>query len=141
MTAQLAEVVGSAVLGCVFASAGISKLLRPNAVRATVEGYRLLAPAPSRVVARLLGPVEVATGMLLAASPVLPFAQGVRIAAGLELVGFSGVIASALARGIRIPCGCGPIVGDHVVTRTSLVRNGVLILLVMSTVVARGAAA
>jgi hypothetical protein len=129
---RLIDVSRSGVLGLIFLSAGVSKVLRPRAVRRVVRGYDVLPARAVGPVSRALGPVEIVTGILLAVAPLIRAGRAARTLAWVELVLFSGVIGSALHRGIRIPCGCGPIVGDHMIGRSTLIRNlvfaGVLVL-------------
>jgi hypothetical protein len=113
----------SGLVGLVFLSAGVSKVLRPRGVRNVVAGYRLLPEQAVGPVARALGPVEIATGSLLLVAPLVGLGRQARAVAGIELLVFSAAVGSALTRGIRIPCGCGPIVGDHVIGPSTIVRN------------------
>jgi hypothetical protein len=128
-------IVGAAIiqlgLGLLFIAAGISKLLRTRSVHHTVERYRLLPSGGVKVVAWLLGPIELATGTLLVLSPWIPVHPlAWTTATGLLLL-FSIAIGSALARGISIPCGCGLLLGDHVITPITLSRNLLLLTLLI----------
>ena len=115
-------------VGLVFIAAALSKLLRPRSVRITVERYALLPSALVSIVALLLAPIELVTGLLLvllARSSI--YGVALALATGLLLL-FSVAIASALARGLVISCGCGTLFGDHVVTPAALVRNVLLLI-------------
>jgi uncharacterized membrane protein YphA (DoxX/SURF4 family) len=118
-------------LGAVFLRAGAHKLGRVRSVRSIVTRYRIVPPAAAAWVARGLGPAELLAGASLWLSLVCPFhAFAWGLASGLMLV-FVTVVALALARGIRIPCGCGLWVGSHVVTGRTLARNVVLLFLLL----------
>jgi hypothetical protein len=128
---RLIDIARSAAIGVIFLSAGVSKVLRPRGLRHTVAGYRVLPDGAVEPVARTLGPLEIATGALLGLAPVTGHGGAARALAGAELVLFNAAISAALLRGSRIPCGCGPIVGDHVIGPRTLVRNLVLTSLLM----------
>jgi hypothetical protein len=115
-------------IGLLFAAAGVSKMLRRRSMRRIVEQYRLLPSAVVGLIAQLLGPIEVVVGSALALSPWWPAAGVAWIGAAALLVMFSLAIASALARGLIIPCGCGVLLGDHAITPLILARNLVLLV-------------
>lgn len=121
--------------GLLFVAAGGSKVRRVASVRQTLRNYALLPPAATRVLAPLLGPVEIVVGLLLVLSPWSPALAAARLGALALLVLFSGAIASALYRGIRIPCGCGLLLGDHVITGVTLLRNLALLTMLSLDVV------
>jgi uncharacterized membrane protein YphA (DoxX/SURF4 family) len=116
-------------LGLLFLASGISKALRVASVRHTMQRYRLLPTAVTRVVAPILGPLEILVGLALVLSPWVPALAPVRLMALALLALFSGAIGSALLRGLRIPCGCGVLLGDHVITAATLGRNLALLTL------------
>jgi uncharacterized membrane protein YphA (DoxX/SURF4 family) len=125
-------------LGLLFLAAGGSKVLRVASVRHTMQRYRLLPMAVTRVVAPVLGPLEIVIGLALALSPWVPALGPARLMALALLALFSGAIGSALYRGLRIPCGCGLLLGDHVITAAALGRNlAVLTLLTLDTALLR----
>jgi len=116
-------------LGLLFLVSGVSKFLRARSVERMVANYRLVPRALLPLFKRVLAPAEVAAGGLLWASIWLPVhALAWSLAAGLLLV-FSVAVASALARGLEIPCGCGLLLNGHVITRATLERNMVLLSL------------
>ena len=116
-------------LGLLFLIAGGSKFFRARSVGRMVAHYRVVPRALLPIVSKVLAPAEVAVGGLLLVSlwlPVYPLAR--TLAFGL-LLAFSVAVASALTRGLEIPCGCGLLLNGHVITRATLVRNLVLLSL------------
>ena len=103
-----------------------------------VANYRLVPRSLLPIVRRMLAPAEVAAGVLLLVSLWLPvYSVAWTLAFGLLLV-FSVGVASALARGLEIPCGCGLLLNGHVITRATLVRNlALLALLALDLLVQR----
>lgn len=116
-------------VGLLFVTAGASKLLRSRSVRHTVAQYRLLPAWLTSIVASLVGPAELLIGLALGLSSWLPLGGLPWLGAAALLALFSLAIASALARGLNIPCGCGLLVGDHVITPVTLARNLILLSL------------
>jgi len=111
------------IFGFIFLAAGISKFLRISSVAHVVSNYRLLPYSAARVTACLLATLESSAGILLLLSPWLPlywFAWN--LTTSLLLI-FSVAIASALLRGLKIPCGCGPLLNGHVISWMTLGRN------------------
>lgn len=115
------------VLGCVlwlaglFASAGLSKLRHPYVAAAAAVNFRV-ARRPRKAVGLVIGAVELAIAVALLASP----RPAVAIVACVLGVVFFVVIALALGRGERFPCGC---FGDSVeeIGPAALVRSGLMI--------------
>jgi Methylamine utilisation protein MauE len=116
-------------IGLLFFAAGVSKMLRRHSVQLTVKRYRFLPAATVGPAALALGPAEIVVGSALVVSPWLPSAGLAWIGAAILLTLFSVAIASALARGLVIPCGCGILLGDHAVTPLILARNLTLLAL------------
>lgn len=134
MTVVTAFLALRVVVGLLFMAAGGSKLLRVAAVRHTMRCYAVLPETATRAFAPLLGPGEVLIGLALVLSLRIPVLASSRLIALTLLVLFSAAIASALRHGLRIPCGCGTLVGDHVITRMTLARNlAVLTVLALDT--------
>ena len=115
--------------GLLFMASGISKLLHARSVRRTIERYALLPPMLVDLVARLLAPAELASGLLMLYSLWMPVHVIAWTAATVMLIFFTVAIGSALARGIVVPCGCGAILGDHLITPATIARNLLLIAL------------
>lgn len=126
------------MVGLIFVAAGGSKVLRVAAVRHTVQRYALVSTAAARALAPLLGPAEILIGTALVLSPWAPALASARLLALALLALFSGAIGSALRRGLRIPCGCGILLGDHVITPATLGRNlALLAVLILDTAVSQ----
>ena len=83
-----------------------------------VNNYRLVPRFLLPIFRKLLAPVEIGAGVLLLLSLRLPIYSF-----------FSAGVASALARGLEIPCGCGIVLNGHVVTQATLMRNLALLSL------------
>lgn len=111
------------IFGFVFLAAGVSKLLRTSSVAHTISNYRLLPPSAVRAIACLLAAVESSAGILMLLSPWLPvYRLAWSLTSSLLLI-FSAAIASALLRGLKIPCGCGLLLNGHVISWMTLGRN------------------
>jgi putative oxidoreductase len=91
-------------LGGIFAWAGAIKLQDPAAFATDIANYQLVA-ALAPVAAATLPMIELVLGLSLVFAP-----QGWRRAAALATAGlmavFTAAIGQAVARGIRIECGC-----------------------------------
>ncbi len=126
---MILTVVVRAGLGLLFLVSGASKFLRARSVGRMVANYRLVPRSLLPIVRRMLSAAEVAAGVLLLVSLWLPvYALAWTLAFGL-LLAFSVAVASALARGLEIPCGCGLLLNGHVIRRATLVRNLALLSL------------
>jgi uncharacterized membrane protein YphA (DoxX/SURF4 family) len=111
-------------LALMFVLSGLAKLPRREEFVGAVRNYRLVPDRVGRVVAQVLPPVEVASGVLLA------LGLGIRPVAALLalfLVGFSAAIAINLLRGRTIDCGCFGPVGNRRITWLTVGRNLVLV--------------
>ena len=94
-----------------------------------VANYRLVPRPLLPLFAGMLGPTELMAGILLLASLWLPIHYlAWSLATGL-LIAFTIAVASALARGLEITCGCGALLNGHVITRATLARNVALLSL------------
>lgn len=110
-----------AAVGTLFLASLASKLRSPGRFRDDLLGFGLVperwAPA---AVALLLGSEATVAGLIVAGGSLA--AAGFAAAIGL-LVLFSAVLASALRRGLDVPCGCfGG--SERRISRADLVRNG-----------------
>ncbi len=116
-------------VGSLFLVSGASKVLRAKSVKRMITNYRLVPRWLLPIVAKMMAPIEVATGMLLMASLWMPvYGLAWVLSIGL-LSAFSFAVATALARGLEIPCGCGLLLNGHIITRAALVRNLTLLAL------------
>ncbi len=97
-------------LGALFVIAGALKLGHPADLAAAITAFRLgLPPTVVAAMALALPPFEILLGIYLIAGLLLPIAAGVAVSV---LVLFTGIVASAVIRGLSAPCGCfGP--GDN----------------------------
>jgi uncharacterized membrane protein YphA (DoxX/SURF4 family) len=118
-----------ALLGLVFLSAGIGKLLHRRRFAQAVLDFRLLSPAMARVCASALPWLEVGIGLaLLAGLALVPVASG----AALLLLAFSAALAINLRRGNLVDCQCSGLLGSGAPGWGTLARNGVLLSLALA---------
>jgi hypothetical protein len=122
--------VARLVLAAVFALAAVAKLGRTAETESTIEAFGLPVHL-RRPLAVALPAVElaIAGGLLPAASS--PYAA---VAALLLLAAFSAGVTRVLVRGQEVDCNCFGSLGDDRITRSTLVRN--LVLLVPAALVA-----
>lgn len=117
--------VARLVLAGVLLAAALPKLADPAAFAAKLPNYRVFPEALANILAATAPMLE-----LLAAAAVLTgrlYRGGVWLTVGLMSV-FTALIASALARGIDLDCGCfGAAVQAEPVGALDLVRNIVLL--------------
>ncbi len=111
-------------LAALFLYSGLAKVARQQEFYHTLLGYQILSGWLSSLVALYLPWLEVATGLLL----LIGYrTRQAAVVAGVLLVVFSGVIASAMARGITLEdCGCFP--GSGPPGPLSLARNALFLL-------------
>lgn len=83
--------------------AGVSKLDAHMAVTQNIMAYEIFTPQWSDLLARLIGPLEIAGGLLLLLGIFLR--QSSKVATGVLVLFIIG-IAQAWARGLAIDCGC-----------------------------------
>lgn len=120
------------VVGGLFVVAGVLKLSDPNAFAIEIVNYRLL-PELAPYAAVGLPPVEVAIGLAMVAPADIWRRAGAACATGLMVV-FTLAVASAVARGMDVSCGCfGSSSGS--VTWVTVARDIVLVLAAASLVV------
>ncbi|AWB85132.1 hypothetical protein C3E79_08970 [Corynebacterium liangguodongii] len=87
----------------IWLSAGVSKIGVHMDITQTIMAYEIFTPAWSDMLARIIGPLEIAGGMLLLLGIKLKPAGWVSIGVlSLFIIG----LASAWARGLVIDCGC-----------------------------------
>lgn len=90
-------------MGYVWLSAGMSKLNHQLSVSQNIQGYQIFTPEWSDFLAHLIGPLEVAGGVLLILGI---FLRGSSKVAFAVLVLFMVGISQAWIRGLDIDCGC-----------------------------------
>lgn len=90
-------------LAYIWISAGWAKIGNHLAVTKTIEAYEIFTPYWSELLARIIGPVELAGGLFLLLGVKLRASGWVSLAAlGLFIIG----LWSAYSRGLAIDCGC-----------------------------------
>ena len=87
----------------IWISAGVAKLNDHMAVTQTIAAYEIFTPQWADYLARLIGPLEIAGGVLLLLGI---FLRGSSKVAAVVLVLFMIGIGQAWARGLAIDCGC-----------------------------------
>lgn len=87
----------------IWISAGLAKINQHLAVAQTIQAYEIFTPEWSNYLAYLIGPLEIAGGLLLLFGLFLRTASWVSI---VVLTLFIIGIAQAWARGLDIDCGC-----------------------------------
>ena len=118
----------------VFLLSGLAKLPRRAEFVDAVKNYKLVPDRVGEVIGKVLPPVELGAGALLA------LGLGVRPVAALLalfLLAFSGAVAINLLRGRTIDCGCLGPVGQRRITWLTVARN-VILIAAAGVVVAEG---
>ena len=121
-------------VGGVFLFAAWDKLLHPAAFAQVIHYYHLVPAALLHPWAHLLPVLEVVLGVALVTGVMRRGAA--LLAAGLTVV-FMIAIASALARGLDISCGCFHTDGGHGVGLDLLVRDLALLAACLPPLLAR----
>jgi uncharacterized membrane protein YphA (DoxX/SURF4 family) len=91
------------IVGGVFIWAGALKIADPLGFAQSIKNYQVVSPTLALLIAIVLPWVEVLSGALLIIG-VLKRSSALLIS--LLLIGFIGLVALALARGIDTSCGC-----------------------------------
>ena len=91
------------IVGGVFVWAGVLKIIDPLGFAQSIENYQVVSRVPAFLVALVLPWIEVLSGAFLILG-VLRRSSALLIS--LQLIGFIGLVAFALARGIDTSCGC-----------------------------------
>ena len=91
------------LLGGLFIISSIDKIADPAAFTASVLNYRLVNPTVAVAAATMIPPLELicGLGLLLGLYP-----RGSALLITIMLVCFTGIVLSALIRGLDISCGC-----------------------------------
>jgi len=123
------------VVGGIFIYASLDKLTHPQAFAEVIHHYRLLPYPLLHPSAHLLPVLEFVTGSAL----VLGLGRrGAALLAGILTAVFMVAITSALIRNLDISCGCFNTDGGHAVGLDLLWRDGILLLLCLPPLLARG---
>jgi uncharacterized membrane protein YphA (DoxX/SURF4 family) len=121
-------------LAVVFLLSGLAKLPRRDEFVAAVRNYRLVPERAGEIIGKVLPPLELGAGALLA------LGLGVRPVAALLalfLLVFSGAVAVNLLRGRTIDCGCFGPVAQRKITWLTVARNAIFVA-AAAVVVAEG---
>lgn len=100
---KAAALVARLVLGTVMLVAGVDKLAAPEVFGANIYNYQILPVELVNIAALLFIWAEIAVGILLIVGAAI---RGSAFVSGLMLVLFVIAIGSAMARGLKIDCGC-----------------------------------
>ena len=123
-------------VGGIFIYASLDKLAHPDAFAQAVHHYRMVPIPLLHLFAGLLPVVEIVVGVAL----VTGFrVRGASLLAATMTVVFMVAIATALARGLDISCGCFHTDGGHGVGMSLLLRDIVLLALCLPPLVLRDA--
>lgn len=112
------------LLGAVFLYASADKILHPRAFADAIAAYEILPDAWVPVVAVTLPWIEAACALALLAGV---FVDAAALATGGMLVVFIAGIASAMARGLEIDCGCFSASRDSPVGWSRIIEDLVLL--------------
>ncbi|MDC3962483.1 MauE/DoxX family redox-associated membrane protein [Polyangium jinanense] len=117
-------------LGGMFLAAGALKFYDPTSFALEIHNYQLL-PDLAPLLAATLPTVEIVLGLALLAAP-RPWMRASAFASTLVLGVFTVAVASVVARGVNITCGCfgegsGPVTMLTVLRDVVLVAAGVLL--------------
>jgi putative oxidoreductase len=117
-------------LGGVFLAAGALKFSDPTSFALEIHNYQLL-PDLAPLLAATLPAVEIVLGLALVAGP-RPWMRAGAFASTLVLLVFTLAVASVVARGVNIDCGCfgegsGPVTMWTVLRDVVLVAAGALL--------------
>jgi uncharacterized membrane protein YphA (DoxX/SURF4 family) len=91
------------LLGLIFMAASVDKIAQPAEFAGIVQNYQILPDPLINIVAIVLPWLEAILGTFILCGWWLP---GATALANLLLVVFWGALASAVARGIDVHCGC-----------------------------------
>lgn len=124
-----AAFVGRLALAGVLLAAALPKLADPAGFAAKLPNYQIFPDALVNLIAAVVPMLELLAALALV-SGVL-YRGGVWLAGGL-LASFTALLASALARGLDLDCGCfGAAVQAEPVSWLDLLRNLVLLAVVL----------
>ncbi|MDI1478880.1 MauE/DoxX family redox-associated membrane protein [Polyangium sp. y55x31] len=117
-------------LGGMFVAAGALKFNDPTSFALEIHNYQLL-PDLAPLLAATLPTVEIVLGLALLAAP-RPWMRAGALGSTLVLGVFTVAVASVVARGVNITCGCfgegsGPVTMLTVLRDVALVAAGVLL--------------
>jgi uncharacterized membrane protein YphA (DoxX/SURF4 family) len=123
------------VVGGVFVWAGGLKIIAPLGFAQNIENYQVVSRELAFITALVLPWIEVLSGAFLILGVLL---RSSALLISLQLVGFIGLVASALARGIDTTCGCFGSLSRRA-DLTLILTDAVLLVLVLIVFFARPA--
>jgi len=124
--AHIAPLIARIALGLVFLAAGALKIGHASDLAATITAFGFgLPPVLVAIAAIALPPFEVLLGVYLIGGWLLPATS---VVASALLVLFIGVVASVVARGLHVSCGCFGSADSAPATWWTVVRDGVFII-------------
>jgi len=123
------------IVGGVFVWAGGLKIIDPLGFAQSIENYQVVSPELAFLAALVLPWVEFLSGAFLILGVLL---RSSALLISLQLVGFIGLVASALARGIDTTCGCFGSLSRRA-DLTLILTDAVLFVLVLIVFFARPA--
>lgn len=132
------HLVATLLLVGVFALSGVTKLRDPQGTVASIKAFAFL-PVPEagrRAVARALPVLELLLALALLFTPGVGFVV-VGTCAVLAMLGFTAIVAISLSRGEAASCHCFGELSAAPMTRWTLVRN--VVFVVLAVFVAYGA--
>lgn len=101
---EIAAALARFGLALMWIYSGVQKVLEPRInMTKTVEGYEIFTPYWSDLIGQVIGPLELAGGLILLLGIKIRWAGGVSIVVLLILI---AGLYSAHARGLVIDCGC-----------------------------------
>ncbi len=118
------------VVGGIFVMYAADKIAAPSDFAMSIERYELLPLALVNLMAIVLPWIELVVGLFLLAGVRLR--ASATVAAAL-LVVFIGAIASAMARGLEINCGCSA--HSETVGWGKLIEDGIYLLLAVRVII------
>ncbi|SNC61096.1 Methylamine utilisation protein MauE [Kytococcus aerolatus] len=116
------------LLALVYGTSGVAKVLDGESTRSAFRELRLPRWLSESFAPRLLGPAEILLAVLLLVLPHPWFWLPAVAALGLGIV-YTVLIVRALGFDVPVTCGCFGRLGQGTVTRTTVVRNLLLVVL------------
>lgn len=114
------------MLGLVFVAAGALKISHASDLAATITAFGFgLPPVLVAVAAIALPPFELLLGVYLIGGWLLPITS---VVASALLALFIGVVASVVARGLHVSCGCFGAADTAPATWWTVVRDAVILI-------------
>lgn len=130
------RIVCRLVLASVFIYAAIGKILDPGGFADDVAAYRILPLSLVKTFAVILAWVELAGGLVVLSGIVVRY--GALLLLGLNAM-FIAAVASAMARGLHIECGCFNVCNtDSTVGLWLIMRDAGLVLLCLPLIFGNG---